>query len=273
MSSEDADVQTGPARILPVMTKSEGRPSSGLSSPSRIATIPPTELGLKVITTVPPDISVDVVAVHGLGAIPSKTWVEKHSKVNWIEDEGMLPSDLPKARIMTFAYDSLWAGANPIKTDVRDIAESFLKSLIAEREDCPERPLIFIAHCFGGLVVQRMLLRANQRADTRHICEVTVGVVFLGTPHRGTGAFSNTGMIYAAIASNPGIRMEPGVLDIFRSDDSDLIPDAVEFVETCLENHITGCCFFEKRPAEIGRMLLDSKIKVGDLTSSSCYLS
>lgn len=252
------------------MTLKEERHLPGVSNPNRIATIPPTELGLKVITAVPPDISVDLVAVHGLGALPSKTWVERNSKVNWIESEGMLPSELPKARIMTFGYDSLWAGSNPIKTDVRDIAESFLKALIAEREDCPDRPLIFIAHCFGGLVVQRLLLRANQRADTRHICDVTAGVIFLGTPHRGTEAFSSTGMIYAAIASNPGMRMEPGVLDIFKSDDQDLIPDAEEFVETCIEHQISGCCFFEKRPAEIGRMLQDANVKVGDVVTFRC---
>lgn len=39
----------------------------------------------------------DIVAVHGLGAIPDITWEENKSGVNWLSDNAMLPNLISKA--------------------------------------------------------------------------------------------------------------------------------------------------------------------------------
>jgi hypothetical protein len=75
-----------------------------------------------------------VVAVHGLGAIPEITWKEKTSGVNWLKDRAMLPSAVPKARIMGFGYDSMWLGRNPVRTSIRNVADNLLKALVWERQ-------------------------------------------------------------------------------------------------------------------------------------------
>jgi len=75
-----------------------------------------------------------VVAVHGLGAIPEITWKEKTSGVNWLKDKTMLPSTVPKARIMRFGYDSMWLGRNPVRTNIRIIADNLLEALTRERK-------------------------------------------------------------------------------------------------------------------------------------------
>lgn len=57
---------------------------------------------------------ISIVAVHGLGAHPDWAWIRKVDReqgkvhVNWLKDDDMLPSKLPKARIMTFNYESRW---------------------------------------------------------------------------------------------------------------------------------------------------------------------
>jgi pimeloyl-ACP methyl ester carboxylesterase len=50
-----------------------------------------------------------------------------------------------------------------------------------------DRPLIFIGHSFGGLIVEQAVVKANSSSNMyRYIVELIGGVVFLGTPHRGS---------------------------------------------------------------------------------------
>ena len=75
-----------------------------------------------------------MVAVHGLGAIPEITWKEKTSGINWLKDKAMLPSAIPNARIMRFGYDSMWLGRNPVRTNIRAIANLLHEALAWERK-------------------------------------------------------------------------------------------------------------------------------------------
>lgn len=149
------------------------------------------------------DAKVDIVAVHGLGAIPDITWKDSISGVNWLSDPCMLPALTPNARILRFGYDSLWLGKEPIRTRLPTIADKLLLVLARERQDHPRRPLVFIGHCFGGLVIQRALITAKLRPETKTeeaIFHSVAGVVFLGTPNRGTAAFGPQSALFAAIA-------------------------------------------------------------------------
>ncbi len=64
----------------------------------------------------------------------------------------MLPAALPNARIMTYSYESVWCGDNAVKQSLRGVALKLLPELKEERSECPRRPIIFIGHCFRGLV-------------------------------------------------------------------------------------------------------------------------
>lgn len=50
------------------------------------------------------------------------------------------------------------------------------------------RPIIFIGHSLGGLVIQKALLHSDESPDELYsdVVDSTAGVVFLGTPHRGS---------------------------------------------------------------------------------------
>lgn len=56
------------------------------------------------------------------------------------------------------------------------------------RKEEPQRPLIFIAHDVGGLIVQQALLISNEPADSRyeHLVPSNAGTIFFGTPRQGT---------------------------------------------------------------------------------------
>jgi hypothetical protein len=68
----------------------------------------------------------------------------------------MLPAVLPTARILRYGYLSEWFGENALSTRAANIAGRLLEELQSSRSDALDRPLIFIAHSFGGLVVVRV---------------------------------------------------------------------------------------------------------------------
>lgn len=64
-------------------------------------------------------------------------------------------------------------------------------SFSVQLRDCLERPIIFVCHSLGGLVVKRALLYCrsvtNEKLETlRSIYVSTYGILFLGTPHNGS---------------------------------------------------------------------------------------
>lgn len=57
---------------------------------------------------------------------------------------------------MTFGYESYWFGDNAVKQSVSGIATKLLNALCDVRSECGFRPIIFVGHCFGGLVIQQV---------------------------------------------------------------------------------------------------------------------
>jgi hypothetical protein len=82
-----------------------------------------------------------IVAVHGIGAHPDQTWCKNVSKneneqryVNWLQDQNMLPSVVPNARIMRYGYESQWFGPDAIRLNASTVAPRFLLALNRARE-------------------------------------------------------------------------------------------------------------------------------------------
>ncbi|KAI4236697.1 MAG: hypothetical protein LQ349_002383 [Xanthoria aureola] len=104
----------------------------------------------------------------------------------------LLPQTLPEARVFAYGYDTRVRhalGAPVSKNNVYDIASDFLRTLEAERRSQPSRPLIFIAHSLGGIVVKELLRQSRghqvHHSHLHHIYKATAAVLFFGTPHGG----------------------------------------------------------------------------------------
>jgi len=74
-----------------------------------------------------------VIAVHGIGVDPTATWTHPKTNKNWLRDGTMLPQELPSARIMAFAYNSVWYGDDAVKQSLEGVANSLLLQLGEQR--------------------------------------------------------------------------------------------------------------------------------------------
>ncbi|KAJ5759453.1 hypothetical protein N7520_006609 [Penicillium odoratum] len=144
--------------------------------------------GLTVISD-PEEAIMDIVLVHGLMGDAYRTWLHEGRGVYWPRD--LLCSDFKDARIMVFGYEvNVWHPWSQVSQGrLSGYASHLLGSLSGYRTGhLKRRPLVFIAHSLGGLVVQQALITSREsRIDyLRQIETHTNGICFLGTPHCGT---------------------------------------------------------------------------------------
>jgi hypothetical protein len=98
------------------------------------------------------------VFIHGLQGGPEKTWTysdeKKKTKCFWPRD--LLNRDFPNVRLLIYGYDSnLTKLHKPInQAGIWDHADNFLLELERERQDAPKRPIIFLAHSLGGIILK-----------------------------------------------------------------------------------------------------------------------
>ncbi|KAH8648214.1 hypothetical protein BGZ60DRAFT_553049, partial [Tricladium varicosporioides] len=101
----------------------------------------------------------------------------------WLKD--FLPNDIPNARVLLFGYNAN-VGFKRSIAGVREQADNLLFLLRQKRRLSPERPIIFICHSLGGLIVKRALVNAKSNRAYTPIAHATFGIVFFATPHQGT---------------------------------------------------------------------------------------
>ncbi|KAK0639084.1 ankyrin repeat-containing domain protein [Cercophora newfieldiana] len=142
-----------------------------------------------------PNVEIDVIAVPGLGADPSRSFGSETPRgFNWLTDEREgIHADIPKSRVMLYHYDSRWLGTQSKEQTIYNVATLLLESIIEKRKSTEEgtRPIVFLAHSMGGLVVAKALVLAAQQRDRveyMRVIECFAGCVFFGTPFGGSSA-------------------------------------------------------------------------------------
>ncbi|RKK30690.1 hypothetical protein BFJ66_g16191 [Fusarium oxysporum f. sp. cepae] len=179
------------------------------------------QAGLHVIfdsaSSNPPRVAeLDIVAVHGLNFKNSddharKTWTMGDKL--WLKD--FLPSALARpARVMLFEYNSSPAiGATAIK--LAGHANNLLQWLKLKRKCDPQKPLVFICHSLGGLIVKEALVAATLDGTYKSIVEATRLLVFFATPHQG-GNYASLGDIVAKIVRTGMSKPRNDLLDALK---------------------------------------------------------
>jgi len=120
----------------------------------------------------------DVVFVPGLLGDPKDTWSNKVTGVFW---PGDLATKLPQLRILFWRYKANVKEFFSMETKGDSYAKhayDLLQDVLELRGRNSPRPLIFVAHSVGGIIVERALFKSNP------LRKATTEVLFFGTPHR-----------------------------------------------------------------------------------------
>jgi pimeloyl-ACP methyl ester carboxylesterase len=111
----------------------------------------------------PEDAYIDIVAVHGILGDTTNAWTIQPDQNNsnpesWLVKRDMLPQAVPNARVWQYRYHV----PQPMSKDFTDHLQRTsdrLTQLLTEKVlIVRHRPIIFLAHGYGGLVVLRTLL-------------------------------------------------------------------------------------------------------------------
>ncbi|KAJ3579478.1 hypothetical protein NPX13_g1087 [Xylaria arbuscula] len=210
------------------------------------------------------DVAVDIVFVHGLHEPGKRAWIDRDSGVLWMKD--LFPYKKYKARILSYEYDTdrLVAPGGPGMNGVFDEAVSLVNHLIASREldQAEQRPMIFVCHEFGGLLVKRALAYSYSRKDFRveHIRSVyrsTVAVMFMATPHEG---FRKDAIIHASRSRHP----EPNNFVLSLLEGSEALQEITDHFAPIMKQFFIYN-FWEQLHTTVGR----HKIYIVDRTSAN----
>ncbi len=129
------------------------------------------------------DRAADIVFVHGLDGDKHETWKHEYDENSFWPK--LLFNDVPTCGIWSFGYDarsSEWihGGTMPIVDRASNFA-AFLRS-----EGLGDKPIFFIVHSLGGLVVKQMLRSRFDKDQNDPIVRQTRGIFFFATPHGGS---------------------------------------------------------------------------------------
>ena len=143
----------------------------------------------------------------------------------------MLKDDFPQARILVYRYDSdmrhrLQTPA--YQSTILDYGQNFLTRLEAQCRDVNSRPIIFVAHSLGGIIVKEALRRSEGhrvfQPEYHRIYELTKAMIFLGTPHRGADPQSMIRTVVETVVRGAGYQVNENLV-------SGLLPTAERLKE------------------------------------------
>lgn len=253
------------------------QPADADCSPSRNSQIPSFPDGVKVLHDCP-GAAVDICFIHGLAGDREKTWTARGQSTSW--PEALLPTKLNNSRILTYGYDAYvvrkgTAGLNRLV----DYATNFLRDLTTDRElnDASSRPLIFVAHDLGGLVCKKAILlsRHNSEAHLRGIFDCLKGIIFMGTPHKGSWMADWARIPVSALGLVKSVNKS--LLGILQTDNDLLESDQVDFWSMVRGLREGGrplevACVFEELPLPlVGKVVSNTSATVEGYASFSIH--
>ena len=173
-------------------------PLTGQNFSEQVSNAPVVEYvrGLHVHAVVSIDLSRlilrSIIAVHGLYESALETWTDSETGVLWLQ--ALFPHQQLEARVQAYGYkaEALASPGDGTADRILPLATTLIAELCADRQlaSAIDRPIIFICHGIGGLLVKRALVfsntsRARNVEHRRSIYLSTYAILFLGTPHNG----------------------------------------------------------------------------------------
>ncbi|EME79345.1 uncharacterized protein MYCFIDRAFT_142548, partial [Pseudocercospora fijiensis CIRAD86] len=185
-----------------------------------------------------------IIAIPGLGTNPQEcwTWAEnagrseaatpgtKARQFNWIRDDDGLAKLFPKARVMLYDYASAWQGKHRVRATMKSICNWLLDDLKDHRKSGGEitRPLIFIGHSMGGIVVAKTLCMARAKKEYEALVTCTMGCALFGAPFYGSD-MAKIALLYSSVFGHEAYE---SLLSFMKTEKNDVLEETTEdFIE------------------------------------------
>ncbi|EPE31353.1 alpha/beta-Hydrolase [Glarea lozoyensis ATCC 20868] len=203
--------------------------------------------------------NVDIIAVHGIETCSPTTWTAyerdeepRGRKINWLVDDDMLPSVVPNARIWVFDYNSRYS-RDAQEVGIKDLGAVFLRFLWDKKHELGTRPIVFIGSCFGGiLITQALQMAASESEKYIQLLQYTKGVIFLGTPLRGTRVKSPAEWrVFISAMWDANHEPSTTLLEDLGENSSNLESIVEAFGKSTIKHEIEIRCFYETRTTQI----------------------
>ncbi|KAL3470235.1 hypothetical protein BJX99DRAFT_239841 [Aspergillus californicus] len=131
----------------------------------------------------------DIIAIAGLDGHAYGSWQGRGNLGRmWLRD--FLSKDLPQCRTMIYGYNSKLTshGIDTILDYGRELMEEIKQ--VRKTKELQQRPIFFVAHSFGGIILAHCLVRAIQTMDNDHpamtsLHRATYGIILFAIPHKG----------------------------------------------------------------------------------------
>ncbi|XP_073417102.1 protein SERAC1 isoform X1 [Dendrobates tinctorius] len=206
----------------------------------------------------------DVLFVHGLLGAAFKTWrqqdrdqpldesaaQEEDYTECWPKD--WLAEDCPALRIISVEYDthlSDWKVKCPADNDRKSMtyrSSELLNKL--KMAGVGKRPIIWVSHSMGGLLVKKMLVNASKDTELQDFVKNTRGIAFYSVPHHGSRL--------AEFSVNARLLLFPSTEVKEISKDSPALKELnEEFLEFAKNKDFKVVSFVEMLPTRIGSMM------------------
>ncbi|KAF2113016.1 hypothetical protein BDV96DRAFT_648637 [Lophiotrema nucula] len=128
-----------------------------------------------------------------------KSW-SASDQICWLGNSNMLPKYMTKARVLAYGYNgnvSSWGKKKTSDDRILQHALTLVQHLQSDRmiEGAERRPIIFLCHSLGGIIVKRALAYSSTctspgLSHLQSIYTSTFAVLFFGTPHHGSSKAS-----------------------------------------------------------------------------------
>ncbi|KAH8805440.1 hypothetical protein F5884DRAFT_446454 [Xylogone sp. PMI_703] len=122
---------------------------------------------------------VDLVAIHGQGGNWKTSWTDKVTGTFWLGD--ILPEVVPESRILSYGYGASKSSVIAARDLLTELDE------LRKNTDSQQRPVIFLAHSFGGVLLKGTLAMSYEMKNTsgtHSIFSSTYGILFFGVPQQ-----------------------------------------------------------------------------------------
>lgn len=201
----------------------------------------------------------DIVFVHGLGGDSQTTWTSENS-VGKGDNEKEFISYFPCVLATDFSHCNVWVldysahvtkwADNPKFNELPRHCVQTLEHILSD--DIGSRPIVFICHSLGGIVVKE-LLQLSQAAKfdrLKKLYEHTHAVSFIATPHKGSKWANILNGINSVL---PFIRTSDRINEL-KDDNVYLERLSAWYRERALEDKIETQAFYEQK--ETGGILV-----------------